>query len=270
MIEVKDLRKSFDGTEVLKGISTTFEKGKVNLVIGQSGSGKTVFLKCLLNVYDPTSGEILFDGRDIMKMNREQKQHLRSEIGTVFQGSALFDSLTVEENIMFPLDMFTDLTLAEKKDRVSEVMSNVHLENANKKFPSEISGGMQKRVAIARAIVNNPKYLFCDEPNSGLDPFTSNIIDDLLLEITKKYNTTTIVNTHDMNSVMTIGEKIVYLRKGVKEWEGNKDILINADNKYLIDFVYSSELFKELREYFLETNRTSIDNIITKPNENNE
>ena len=264
MIEIKNLRKSFDDAEVLKGISTTMEKGKVNLIIGQSGSGKTVFLKSLLNVFQPTSGEILFDGKDINQMNRDQKQHLRSEIGTLFQGSALFDSMTVEENIMFPLDMFTNLTFTDKRKRVQEVIGRVHLENANKKFPSEISGGMQKRVAIARAIVNNPKYLFCDEPNSGLDPYTSNVIDDLLLEITKEYNTTTIINTHDMNSVMTIGEKIVYLRLGIKEWEGDKDILINADNQNLIDFVYSSELFKELRKFLLANNQTSIQNIITK------
>ncbi|MDR2206092.1 MAG: ATP-binding cassette domain-containing protein [Flavobacteriaceae bacterium] len=265
MIEVKNLTKSFSGVEVLNVTSATFNKGKVNLVIGQSGSGKTVFFKSLLNVYLPTSGEILFEGRDINKMNREEKEHLRSEIGTVFQGSALFDSLTVEENIMFPLDMFTNLNLNEKKKRVSEVIESVHLEDADKKYPSEISGGMQKRVAIARAIVNNPKYLFCDEPNSGLDPFTSNVIDDLLLEITKEYNTTTIINTHDMNSVMTIGENIVYLKNGVKEWEGNKDIVMTADNKNLIDFVYSSELFKELREYLIENDKTSIENIITKP-----
>lgn len=263
MIEVKDLRKSFDGVEVLKGITTTFETGKVNLVIGQSGSGKTVFLKSLLNVYEPTSGHILFDGRDIVGMSRQEKEALRAEIGTVFQGSALFDSLTVQDNIMFPLDMFTNLTFTEKKKRVKEVIGRVHLENAEKKFPSEISGGMQKRVAIARAIVNNPRYLFCDEPNSGLDPFTANIIDDLIAEITEEYNTTTIINSHDMNSVMTIGEKIVYLRKGIKEWEGTKDILITSDNNYLIDFVYSSELFKELREYLIKINKTSIDNIIT-------
>lgn len=268
MIEVKDLKKSFDGNEILKGITTTFDTGKVNLIIGQSGSGKTVFLKSLLNVYEPTSGSILFDGRDITKMTPQEKQGLRAEIGTVFQGSALFDSLTVEENISFPLDMFTNLTFREKKRKVLSVIGRVNLENANKKFPSEISGGMQKRVAIARAIVNNPKYLFCDEPNSGLDPYTSNVIDDLLLEITKEYNTTTIINSHDMNSVMTIGEKIVYLRKGVKEWEGNKDILITAGNKNLIDFVYSSELFKELREYLIENNKTSIQNIITKIDDN--
>ena len=263
MIEVKDLRKSFDGVEVLKGITTTFETGKVNLVIGQSGSGKTVFLKSLLNVYEPTSGHILFDGRDIVGMSRQEKEALRAEIGTVFQGSALFDSMTVQDNIMFPLDMFTNLTFTEKKKRVNEVMGRVHLENAEKKFPSEISGGMQKRVAIARAIVNNPRYLFCDEPNSGLDPFTANVIDDLIAEITEEYNTTTIINSHDMNSVMTIGEKIVYLRKGIKEWEGTKDILITSDNNYLIDFVYSSELFKELREYLIKINKTSIENIIT-------
>ena len=263
MIEVKDLRKSFDGVEVLKGITTTFETGKVNLVIGQSGSGKTVFLKSLLNVYEPTSGHILFDGRDIVGMSRQEKEAVRAEIGTVFQGSALFDSMTVQDNIMFPLDMFTNLTFTEKKKRVNEVIGRVHLENAEKKFPSEISGGMQKRVAIARAIVNNPRYLFCDEPNSGLDPFTANIIDDLIAEITEEYNTTTIINSHDMNSVMTIGEKIVYLRKGIKEWEGTKDILITSDNKYLIDFVYSSEIFKELREYLIKINKTSIDNIIT-------
>lgn len=263
MIEVKDLRKSFDGVEVLKGITTTFETGKVNLVIGQSGSGKTVFLKSLLNVYEPTSGHILFDGRDIVGMSRQEKEALRAEIGTVFQGSALFDSMTVQDNIMFPLDMFTNLTFTEKKKRVNEVIGRVHLENAEKKFPSEISGGMQKRVAIARAIVNNPRYLFCDEPNSGLDPFTANVIDDLIAEITEEYNTTTIINSHDMNSVMTIGEKIVYLRKGIKEWEGTKDILITSDNNYLIDFVYSSELFKELREYLIKINKTSIDNIIT-------
>lgn len=251
MIEVKNLRKTFGDHEVLKGIDTVFETGKINLVIGQSGSGKTVFLKSLLNVYEPTEGSIMFDGRDIMKMDKSQKQHLRSDIGMVFQGSALFDSLTVEENIIFPLEMFSDMSMSEKKDRAEAVMNRVHLENANKKYPSEISGGMQKRVAIARAIVNNPKYLFFDEPNSGLDPFTSKVIDELITEITKEYKTTTVINTHDMNSVMTIGEKILYLKDGVREWEGNKDSVVTCNNQNLIDFVYSSELFKELRAYLL-------------------
>ena len=255
MIEVINLRKSFGDTEILKGISTTLVTGKINLIIGQSGSGKTVFLKSLLNVFEPTSGSILFDGRDIMKMSAKEKRQLRSEIGTVFQGSALFDSMTVEENIMFPLDMFTNFTYTEKRKRVKEVIDQVRLENAENKYPSEISGGMQKRVAIARAIVNNPKYLFCDEPNSGLDPYTSKVIDELIKDVTREYKTTTIINTHDMNSVMTIGEKIVYLRKGIKEWEGNMNILINAESQYLIDFVYSSELFKQLRDYLLSHNK---------------
>ena len=255
MIEVINLRKSFGDTEILKGVSTTLETGKINLIIGQSGSGKTVFLKSLLNVFEPTSGSILFDGRDIMKMSAKEKRQLRSEIGTVFQGSALFDSMTVEENIMFPLDMFTNFTYTEKKKRVKEVIDQVRLENAENKYPSEISGGMQKRVAIARAIVNNPKYLFCDEPNSGLDPYTSKVIDELIKDVTREYKTTTIINTHDMNSVMTIGEKIVYLRKGIKEWEGNMNILINAESQHLIDFVYSSELFKQLRDHLLSHNK---------------
>ena len=248
MIEAKDLRKSFDGVEVLKGISTTFDTGKVNLVIGQSGSGKTVFLKSLLNVFEPSSGGILFDGRDIVQMSRDDKQALRAEIGTVFQGSALFDSMTVEENISFPLDMFTNLTYREKKRKVLEVIGRVNLQNANKKFPSEISGGMQKRVAIARAIVNNPKYLFCDEPNSGLDPYTSKIIDDLLLEITKEYNTTTIINTHDMNSVMGIGDSILYIYQGHKEWEGTKDDVFTATNERLNNFIFASDLLRKVRE----------------------
>ncbi len=252
MIEVKNLKKTFGEHQVLKGISSVFETGKVNLVIGQSGSGKTVFLKSLLNVYEPTEGSILFDGRDIMEMTPKQKQALRADIGTVFQGGALFDSLTVEENITFPLDMFSDMSVSEKRDRAQAVMDSVHLVNANEKFPSEISGGMQKRVAIARAIVNNPKYLFCDEPNSGLDPFTSKVIDELILKITQEYKTTTVINTHDMNSVMTIGEKILYLKDGFREWEGNMHTVVTAENPNLIDFVYSSPMFKELREYTLK------------------
>jgi phospholipid/cholesterol/gamma-HCH transport system ATP-binding protein len=254
MIEVKNLRKSFDGVEVLKGITTTLETGKMNLIIGQSGSGKTVFLKCLLNVFAPTSGDILFDGRNINAMKAKEKSALRLEIGTVFQGGALFDSMTVEENIMFPLDMFSNMTYTEKKQRVKEVIGRVHLENADHKYPSEISGGMQKRVAIARAIVNKPRYLFCDEPNSGLDPNTAIVIDELIAELTEEYNTTTIINTHDMNSVMTIGEKIVYLKKGLKEWEGSKELILHAQNEHLHNFVYSSELFKQLKKALLENN----------------
>ena len=217
-----------------------------------------------MGLFEPEEGDILYDDKKLKSLNVKEKKELRKEMGMLFQGNALFDSMTVEENVRFPLDMFTNLTFTEKKKRVREVMGRVHLENAEKKFPSEISGGMQKRVAIARAIVNNPKYLFCDEPNSGLDPYTSNVIDDLISEITKEYNTTTIINSHDMNSVMTIGEKIVYLRHGIKEWEGTKDIIITSDNNHLIDFVYSSELFKELREYLIKINKTSIENIITK------
>jgi len=252
MIEVKNLGKQFDGIDILRDISTFFEEGRVNLVIGQSGSGKTVFFKCLLGVYSQDSGEIYFKGKNFLKMSRDEKQDHRSKIGTVFQGSALFDSMTVEENIMFPLDMFTNLTFKEKNKRVREVIGRVRLENAEKKYPSEISGGMQKRVAIARAIVNNPKYLFCDEPNSGLDPNTSIIIDELLKEITQEYNTTTIINSHDMNSVLTIGEKIVYLKDGQKEWEGSKHEISIAKNENLIKFVYSSALFKEYRKTLLE------------------
>lgn len=251
MIEVKDLHKAFDKQEVLKGIDAVFETGMVNLVIGQSGSGKTVFLKSLLNVHEPTSGDILFDGRSIVTMGQDERMALRAEIGTVFQGGALFDSMTVEENIRFPLNMFTNMTQGEIKDRVEEVIESVKLENAHHKLPSEISGGMQKRVAIARAIVNKPKYLFCDEPNSGLDPYTSIVIDELIMEITKAYNTTTVINTHDMNSVLSIGEKIFYLRLGNKEWEGDKEEILHADNEYLVDFVYSSPLFKKLREAML-------------------
>jgi phospholipid/cholesterol/gamma-HCH transport system ATP-binding protein len=225
MIEVHDIKKSFGDQMVLKGISTSFEAGKTSLVIGQSGSGKTVFLKSLLGVHQVDSGHISFDGRIYEDMNKDEKRDIRTEIGMVFQGSALFDSMTVEENIGFPLKMFTNKSPAEVKERVNFVIDRVNLINANHKKPSEISGGMQKRVAIARAIVNNPKYLFCDEPNSGLDPKTAIVIDNLIQEITKEYNITTVINTHDMNSVMEIGEKIVFLKNGLLEWEGsNKEI----------------------------------------------
>ncbi|MHC5353783.1 ABC transporter ATP-binding protein [Myroides sp. LJL115] len=248
MIEVKDIRKSFNGTEVLKGITTVFETGKTNLIIGQSGSGKTVFLKTLLGIHQADSGSISFDGRNYRELSVQQKRELRTEIGMVFQGSALFDSLTVEENIAFPLKMFTNKTQEEIDHRVNEVIDRVNLINANKKMPSEISGGMQKRVAIARAIVNNPKYLFCDEPNSGLDPKTAIVIDNLIQKITHEYGITTIINTHDMNSVLEIGEHIVFLKNGLLAWQGNNKQIIQTDNEDVVDFVYSSELFRMVRQ----------------------
>ena len=248
MIEVKNLEKSFGGVKVLKGITTTFETGKTNLIIGQSGSGKTVLLKSLLGIHTPDIGTIAFDGRIYIDLSDAEKRELRTEIGMVFQGSALFDSMTVEENVAFPLRMFTNKSAAEIKERANIVIQRVNLENANLKKPSELSGGMQKRVAIARAIVNNPKYLFCDEPNSGLDPKTAIIIDNLIHEITQEYNITTVINTHDMNSVMEIGEKIVFLKEGILAWEGSKKEIFKTDNEAVVDFVYSSELFKKIRK----------------------
>ncbi|TNF70598.1 MAG: ATP-binding cassette domain-containing protein [Bacteroidetes bacterium] len=252
MIEVTDLQKSFDGVPVLKGISTVFERGKTNLIIGQSGSGKTVFMKCLLGLITPDKGKISYEGRVYSELSPEEQRDLRQEMGMVFQGSALFDSMTVEGNVMFPLDMFTKQSQAEMQDRVDFVLERVNLLDAHKKYPAEISGGMQKRVAIARAIVMNPKYLFCDEPNSGLDPKTAIIIDNLIQEITREYNITTVINTHDMNSVMEIGEKIVFLQHGVKEWEGTHQDIFKTDNKAVSNFVYSSELFKKVRQMYLE------------------
>ncbi|MGB5403166.1 ABC transporter ATP-binding protein [Robiginitalea sp.] len=252
MIEVCDLKKSFEGTQVLKGISTVFEKGKTNLIIGQSGSGKTVFMKCLLGLITPTSGSIRYEGRDYAEFNIEEQRNLRQEMGMVFQGSALFDSKTVEGNVMFPLEMFTKQTREEMQERVDFVLERVNLIDAHKKYPSEISGGMQKRVAIARAIVMKPKYLFCDEPNSGLDPKTAILIDNLIQEITNEYQITTVINTHDMNSVMEIGEKIVFLKDGLKEWEGSSKDIFKTDNEAVSNFVYSSELFKKVRQMYLE------------------
>ena len=252
MIEVQDIKKSFDGVEVLKGISATFHKGQTNLIIGQSGSGKTVFLKTLLGLFVPDSGHIIYDGVRYNDMNKEQRRKLRQEMGMVFQGSALFDSMTVEENVMFPLEMFSKLSPAEMKDRVDFVLEKVNLVNAHQKKPSEISGGMQKRVAIARAVVNEPKYLFCDEPNSGLDPKTAIVIDNLIHTVTEEFNITTIINTHDMNSVMEIGEQIIFLKNGYKEWEGSKDTIFKTDNEAVTDFVYSSELFKKVRKMYLD------------------
>ncbi|MBF1587257.1 MAG: ATP-binding cassette domain-containing protein [Prevotella sp.] len=248
MIEVKHLYKSFEDKEVLKDISTTFEDGKTNLIIGQSGSGKTVLIKNLVGLLTPTQGNIFYDGRNLMQMNKKEKAMLRREMGMIFQNAALFDSLSVLENVMFPLDMFSTMTYNERVKRAQECLDRVNLIDAQQKFPGEISGGMQKRVAIARAIVMNPKYLFCDEPNSGLDPKTSLVIDQLLSSITKEYNMTTIINTHDMNSVMGIGENIVFIYKGRKEWQGNKDEVVTSTNKKLNELVFASELFKKVKE----------------------
>ncbi|MEN8878537.1 MAG: ATP-binding cassette domain-containing protein [Polaribacter sp.] len=255
MIEVKDLRKGFGNVEVLKGISTTFHPGKTNLIIGQSGAGKTVFLKSLIGLHHPESGSIAFDGRLNTNFTIEEKRQWRQEIGMVFQGSALFDSQTVEENVIFPLKMFTNQTQSEMLDRVNFVLDRVNLKQSNHRFPAELSGGMQKRVAIARAIVMKPKYLFCDEPNSGLDPQTAIVIDNLIQEITEEYQITTVINTHDMNSVMEIGEKIIFLKDGIKEWEGSSEEMFKTDNEAVVNFVYSSNLFKKVRQAYLnETN----------------
>ena len=255
MIRVEDLHKSFGDEEILKGISTSFEKGKTNLIIGASGSGKTVFLKCLLGLFVPESGRIYFGDKAIQDMTVDEKRDLREDMGMVFQGSALFDSMTVEENVMFPLRMFTSKKKDELLDRVNTVLKRVNLENVNNKFPSEISGGMQKRVAIARAIVNNPKYLFCDEPNSGLDPKTAILIDNLIQEITREYDITTVINSHDMNSVMEIGEKICFLQQGNMVWQGSNKEIFATDNKDVTSFVYSSNLFKKIREVQIAENR---------------
>ncbi len=253
MIEVKNIHKSFNEIEVLKGFSLKFEKGNVNLIIGQSGSGKTVFLKNLIGLLTPTSGQILYEGENMVEYDYNERQRLRSEIGVVFQGSALYDTMNIIENVKFPLEMFSDMSNEDIEKRAREVLDRVEISRtALKKYPSEISGGMQKRVAIARAIVNNPKYLFADEPNSGLDPKTALVIDQLIYDITKELNTTTIINTHDMNSVMEIGDHIVFLKNGYLEWEGNKDEILVADNEAVIDFVYSSNLFKKLREALLK------------------
>jgi len=251
MIEIENLCKSFDGIPVLKNISTSFEKGKTNMIIGQSGSGKTVLLKCMLGLFVPDSGDICYDERHYSKMTIKEKRLLRKEMGMLFQGGALFDSLNVENNVMFPLKMFTETPEEQMLDRVNTVLKRVNLENSNAKLPAELSGGMQKRVALARAIVMNPKYLFCDEPNSGLDPKTSIVIDNLIQEITKEFQIITIINSHDMNSVMEIGEKIVFLKDGVKAWQGSNKEILHTDNKTVIDFVYSSELLKKARKSYL-------------------
>ena len=248
MIEVKNLYKSFEGREVLKDISTVFEDGKTNLIIGRSGSGKTVLMKNLVGLLDPTSGQVLYDGRDFVRMSKHEKVMMRREMGMIFQSAALFDSLTVLENVMFPLDMFSTMNLRERTKRAMECLDRVNLGGAEEKFPGEISGGMQKRVAIARAIALNPKYLFCDEPNSGLDPKTSLVIDELLQSITKEFNITTIINTHDMDSVMGIGENIIFIYEGEKEWQGESSQIMKSTNERLTDFIFASDLLKNMRQ----------------------
>jgi phospholipid/cholesterol/gamma-HCH transport system ATP-binding protein len=248
MIEAKNIIKSFGGKQVLKGVDCTLKSGNVNLIIGTSGSGKTVFMKCLIGLFNIDSGAILYDGQDFSAMDEKERKEIRKEIGMLFQGSALFDSLSVEDNVRFPLDMFTKMSASDKKKRVNEVLARVNLVDANKKFPSEISGGMKKRVALARAIVLNPKYLFCDEPNSGLDPQTSLVIDKLIMDITKEYGMTTVINTHDMNTVMESGDNIVYLYQGNKEWEGSNQDIIYSTNQRLNDFIFASEFLRDAKE----------------------
>lgn len=248
MIEVRNLTKSFGDKVVLDNINVTFETGKTNLIIGQSGSGKTVLMKNLVGLLQPTSGEVLYDDRDFTRMSKKEKVLMRREMGMIFQSAALFDSLNVLENVMFPLDMFSTMNYRERVKRAQECLDCVNLIEAQQKYPGEISGGMQKRVAIARAIVMNPKYLFCDEPNSGLDPKTSLVIDELLSGITKDYNMTTIINTHDMNSVMGIGENICFIYQGHKEWQGNKDEVMTSTNEKLNDLVFASDLFRKVKE----------------------
>jgi phospholipid/cholesterol/gamma-HCH transport system ATP-binding protein len=247
MIEVKNVSKSFNGQQVLKDITTVFEKGKTNLIIGQSGSGKTVLMKCCIGLLMPDKGEVFFEGKEFSGLSENQKKITRQEMGMLFQGGALFDSYSVEENVMFPLNMFTKMKLEEKKERVNDVLKRVNIVGANQKYPSEISGGMIKRVAIARALTLNPKYLFCDEPNSGLDPKTAEMIDELISELTHEYETTTVINTHDMNSVLQIGQTISFIYQGELWWEGNKEEIMHTNNKELNDFVFSTELTRRAK-----------------------
>jgi phospholipid/cholesterol/gamma-HCH transport system ATP-binding protein len=249
MIEIKNIRKAFDGNEVLKDISTRFEKGKANLIIGRSGSGKTVLLKSILGLFEIDEGEIWYDDRNFTETPEKQRKKMRQEMGMVFQGGALFDSISVAENVRFPLDMFTEMSGVEKQKRVAFCLDHVHIEKkAFKLNPSEISGGMQKRVAIARAIALNPKYLFCDEPNSGLDPETATVIDKLILELTKEFQMTTIINTHDMNSVIEIGESVLFISEGKKEWIGTKDEILSSNNQKLNDFIFANKLYAQMKK----------------------
>ena len=248
MIETRDLKKGFGDKTVINGVTTTFKSGQCNLIIGTSGSGKTVLMKCLVGLFEPDEGSIIYDGRNFTEMTEEERKLLRQQIGMLFQGSALFDSQTVQQNIMFPLDMFTTLSYKDKLKRVNETLERVNLKDANHKFPAEISGGMKKRVGIARAIVLNPKFLFCDEPNSGLDPQTSLLIDKLIHEITVEFKITTVINTHDMNSVMEIGDHILYMYQGEKEWEGNNKEIIYSKNEKLNEFIFASEFLQDAKQ----------------------
>ncbi len=260
MIEFKNIKKSFDDKIVLNDVSHVMQTGLANLIIGTSGSGKTVLQKCLVGLFEPNEGEIIYDGQSFTMMNDEERKELRQQIGMLFQGSALFDSMTVQQNIMFPLDMFTKKNFNEKLKRVNEVLERVNLKDVNKKYPAELSGGMKKRVGIARAIVLNPKYLFCDEPNSGLDPQTAMVIDKLILDITREFNMTTVINTHDMNSVMEIGENILYLYQGQKEWSGNNKEIIFSKNEKLNSFIFASEFLQDAKDMRMLEARGKIDN----------
>ncbi|MCI6295729.1 MAG: ATP-binding cassette domain-containing protein [Bacteroidales bacterium] len=248
MIEIRNLHKSFGDKEVLRGITSRFDSGKTNLIIGQSGSGKTVLIKNIVGLFEPTQGDVLYDGRSFMSMTKRERALLRREMGMIFQSAALFDSMSVLENVMFPLDMFSSDSYKDRVRRAQFCLDRVNLSDAASKYPGEISGGMQKRVAIARAISLNPKYLFCDEPNSGLDPKTSLVIDELIHDITQEFNTTTIINTHDMNSVMGIGEHILFIYKGNAAWEGTKDEVMQSDNELLNNFIFASDLFRKVKE----------------------
>ncbi len=255
MIEINGIEKSFGGKVVLNDVSAVMQGGKVNLVIGTSGSGKTVFMKCIIGLIRPEYGEIIYEGKSFLTMDSQDRKELRTKIGMLFQGSALFDSMNVESNVQFPLDMFTNETKKEKQKRVDEVLEKVNLNGANNKFPAEISGGMKKRVALARAIVMNPKYLFCDEPNSGLDPKTSLVIDKLIMDLTQEYNMTTVINTHDMNTVIESGDHIIYLHQGEKEWEGTKEQIIFSEHERLNEFIFASDFLRDAKEQRMRSQR---------------
>lgn len=258
MIEIKNLKKSFGDRTILHDVNLTMGTGKCNLIIGSSGSGKTVFVKCMVGLFVPDAGQILYDGISLTEIDVAQRKQLRQQIGMLFQGSALFDSMTVEQNIKFPLDMFSDLNHRDKVKRVNEVLDRVELKGANKKFPAEISGGMKKRVGIARSIVLNPKYLFCDEPNSGLDPQTSLVIDKLIKDLTTEYDITTVINTHDMNSVMEIGDHIIYMYQGVKQWEGSKEEIIHSKDEKLNSFIFASDFLQDAKNMRMMGNEEEV------------